>query len=414
MTDRAFDFDELDKAVNSLMGSKPAKKSVSDAEEKTDENPDNTVDLGDGIELGTPDTDENTLDLSDIENVTVDQDKIPDENASSAPEYNEPDPDENDDQSDESSDDDLAESDQEKIDEEKEPESEAEPESEPEAEPEPEPKYTPRPVSRPASGRHMDIVRSPGNMRVGKTISPVTVAPVVRPEVAPDPVENEIPEEDMPQTPFLPNANQKIEKRPLGNRWPFGKKASSSTEPESSEPAIDAEEPEAVEPELISEEPETSGEEPETRTDDQEPADSDVMDDPTTDGKENAEVESTDTEPELTPEEANKARELQEVESKELESLEQKLEEEEEKEPTIRDVESGDTGRILEGSERAETQTISDNKSAAIYDTTEYHQPLNHPAKRRSGIGIVIAIILIIAICVALAAAAYFILGIGI
>lgn len=48
-----------------------------------------------------------------------------------------------------------------------------------------------------------------------------------------------------------------------------------------------------------------------------------------------------------------------------------------------------------------------------IYDVNAYHQPLKHPAKEKSGWWIVIAIILVIIICASLGVAAFFVLGPG-
>lgn len=52
--------------------------------------------------------------------------------------------------------------------------------------------------------------------------------------------------------------------------------------------------------------------------------------------------------------------------------------------------------------------------TSAIYDTQEYHQPLGHPAKKKSGWGLVVVIVVIIVLAAALGAAAYFILGLGV
>lgn len=49
----------------------------------------------------------------------------------------------------------------------------------------------------------------------------------------------------------------------------------------------------------------------------------------------------------------------------------------------------------------------------AIYDVKEYHQPLNHPPKRKSGWGVVVIIVIIIILAAAIGAGAFFLLGLG-
>lgn len=55
----------------------------------------------------------------------------------------------------------------------------------------------------------------------------------------------------------------------------------------------------------------------------------------------------------------------------------------------------------------------NDQPQGAIYDVKEYHQPLNHPAKQKSGWGVVIIIVVIIVLAAAAGAGAFFLLGLG-
>lgn len=50
---------------------------------------------------------------------------------------------------------------------------------------------------------------------------------------------------------------------------------------------------------------------------------------------------------------------------------------------------------------------------AGIYDVNSYHQPINHPAKQKSGWSVVLIILIIVVVAAALGAAAYFSLGLA-
>lgn len=50
---------------------------------------------------------------------------------------------------------------------------------------------------------------------------------------------------------------------------------------------------------------------------------------------------------------------------------------------------------------------------AGIYDVNSYHQPINHPAKQKSGWSVVVIILIIVVVAAALGAAAYFSLGLA-
>ena len=83
---------------------------------------------------------------------------------------------------------------------------------------------------------------------------------------------------------------------------------------------------------------------------------------------------------------------------------------------SVRAVESGDTEKLNHGSIAQQYQSKpaeSPDTAGAIYDVKDYHQALGHPAKQKSGWGVIILILVIIVACAVIGAAAYFILGAG-
>ncbi len=81
---------------------------------------------------------------------------------------------------------------------------------------------------------------------------------------------------------------------------------------------------------------------------------------------------------------------------------------------SITTIESGDTERFKGGNPpQAESapQAPATNNAHGIYDQ---HQPLNHPAKQKSGHWVIIAIILVIIVFISLGVAAFFVFGPGI
>ena len=54
------------------------------------------------------------------------------------------------------------------------------------------------------------------------------------------------------------------------------------------------------------------------------------------------------------------------------------------------------------------TQSTTDEHNGSIFDTSEYHQPLQHPEKKRSGVWIVILIMACILLGAAGAAVYYY------
>lgn len=222
----------------------------------------------------------------------------------------------------------------------------------------PAPKPTP-PAPRPAGGRFMDVVHPSSDMRTVSQTPPVSVSPVATapvPNVAqPAEVTPVVTAPDAPLTPFLPDA--KVEKRPLGAvPSPFETDASPATAPsEINSP---------VAPNAIG---------------------------------------AT----EVSTEQANPAAESPELPAIENKVVEQKLE----GEGLLQAIESGDTEKIKNASMG---EPVTGAANGAIYDVNQFPQPLSHPGKQKSGIGVVIIILVIIVLAAALGGAAYFILGLGV
>lgn len=77
-------------------------------------------------------------------------------------------------------------------------------------------------------------------------------------------------------------------------------------------------------------------------------------------------------------------------------------------EATLPDSQS-DEIRAVESVDSGATAT----QQGAIFDVNDYHQPLNHPPKQKSGWGVVVIIVIIIILASAIGAGAYFLLGLG-
>lgn len=255
-------------------------------------------------------------------------------------------------------------------------------------------------VKRPSSGRFMDMVHPKGDMRGSAPLPNLVVPdragakPAATPVVAATPVavakpevKEETPPLEAPLTPFLPDA--KVEKRPLGAAQPTGGNipVSSDTKPTETvvEPVetpvtaapIEPEESEPVETEPINSEPKKK-------------------DDGS--GDEQRALNASDFEKETSAE-----QELSKIESSEAKTAAET--------PTIEKVESGDTEDLKAPKkmtyDEATTTTPKPAAESAIYDTKEYHQPISHPAKQKSGWSTVIIIVIIIVLMVAIAGGAY-------
>lgn len=266
----------------------------------------------------------------------------------------------------------------------------------------PESKFVSAP--RPAKGRFMDMVHPSADMRSSVPTSRLVVPSrsgnsdaSTGKDMEPDLPESE--GETAPLTPFLPNAKEKVEKRPLGAVVsPFSDVSGESTEKTES----------PVKPENIFNEKENSTPEViETEPINSEFKKEDIKNEK---GQDQRPINATDIIAEPTEED----RALQAIESQEVEEPESHSEQEPTDGP-VRAVESGDTERLSSGSKTPPPiQDDNDQKSAAIYDTREYHQPLNHPAAQKSGVWKIFVVIGIVLLCAALGAAAYFIAGIGV
>ncbi len=233
-------------------------------------------------------------------------------------------------------------------------------------------------VSRPPIGRFMDVVHPSSDMRtVAKPVQPVVppaVTPAPTPTVQPAPVETTQSDahavakpELAPLTPFLPDA--KVEKRPLGGQSISGAVQS----------PFDAAQPE--------DQPSDKAELPETTSINSEPV-------PLSDDTQKIPDATT-----IQSAKSAESPELQAIESTPVTDVPDHMHE------SIRSVESVDAEQSVAANATAE---------GAIYDVNNYHQPLGHPAKRKSGWGVVVIILVIILVSGALGAAAYFMLGYGV
>lgn len=226
-------------------------------------------------------------------------------------------------------------------------------------------------VPRPAGGRFMDVVHPSSDMR---TAAPAKVnsSPSSIPSSIPQPAVVEAPvapppdiANETPLTPFLPDA--KVEKRPLGGGAvpsPFAEAPEETPKVEEAKPA-EAEEPKIEETVSINSEKQAA---PES-------------------GKQTV-LDASSFESAPTAE----SIEIAAIESSEVTSLQS--------------IESGDTEKL--------TVAGAPNKEGTIYDVANQPQPLAHPAKQKSGWGTVLIILLIIILAAALGVAAYFILGLGV
>lgn len=241
-------------------------------------------------------------------------------------------------------------------------------------------------VKPPTSGRFMDVVHPSSDMRSDASsnlsVPPRTFTP---PPVnsAPTAVPTPPTEDPASQTPFLPDANEKVEKRPLGAvPTPFGGEKTEESQPK-------VEEPTKVE-----------------TTDEQEPP---VETTPINNEDRKA---TSDVNDEQHPIDATNTGQFSE-EEKQLQSVESVASTEESVDAfgtSIAMVESGDT-ESLRNKPADQGKGKKSEESGAILGTEDHHQPLAHPQKQKSGWGKVLIIILIIIIFAAAGGAAYFLLG---
>lgn len=305
----------------------------------------------------------------------------------------------------------------------------------------PVPVATPKPaapvVKRPNSGRFMDVVHSSSDMKspdfpplvVPERVVPKASAPVTTPALPKDeerekfelpvpvepvaftaPVEPASVPEPAPLTPFLPDA--KVEKRPLGGALePVGAVPSPFEEEGKESKQDDVNSGEKLAFATI-----TNGVHESGAADGAGPSDTqkslnatDFSFTQTTDEEAVRAIESHETNPNESVSSAAVPTPTPEANA---EAAPETTSEEH-----VRAVESADTESLSTGAiGRQYTQQpveSTDSEDSAIYDVDEYHQPLGHPARQRSGWGIVTIIALIVVICSGLVAAAYFMLGTG-
>lgn len=338
------DFDELDKAVNSLMGGvRP--KSAKDEDQvntlsinttlKDDEKPEyeklDKVASKIGDEALTPDDEQEK-----VENLP----SLPDSEPEPKPEP--------------------------------EPDTESKVESKPVVDEPPvksEPPASPA-VKRPSTGRFLDMVHPSADMR-GSSQSSVSVPSRSTPVAShlPKPSKPPVPSSPaaLSQSPFLPDA--KVEKRPLGGEPPTG----------DAEPDEDPVSPPVDTPEPADEIVETTAINNDEKKVDDGSGDEQRPLDPTT----------------FDVEAAMQERKLQSIEAAEA------------TEPappkSLQAVESADTGKTVQN---IVDEPVT--KAGSIYSVEEYHQQVAHPAKQKSGWTIVVIIIVIIVLAAAAAGGAYF------
>lgn len=256
-------------------------------------------------------------------------------------------------------------------------------ESEPEREQESEPPQLPieRPKApkapRPSGGRFMDVVHPSSDMKTTNGELPV-VTPRVEPgdipvPARPKPSVSDAPSvtTDEPLTPFLPDA--KVEKRPLGA--PLDTVSHSEPERSASIPEV-PESPDAAENQEGPSEPAEAM-----------PINSEATAKEQRDPQTVLDASSFEN---ATP---DISAEVSAVESSEIDPTIAKLQ----------SIESNDTGQLK-----------TDASEGSIFAVDAHPQPLAHPSKQKSGWGTVVIIILIVILAAALGAAAYFILGLGV
>jgi len=239
---------------------------------------------------------------------------------------------------------------------------------------------------RPSGGRFLDMVHPSANMRPATAAAPRSAAVVVghhgramseTMSPASAPLHTHSTTGPVPgPSPFIQDA--KVEKRPLGGESP-------------ADDAAEAEPSKAAETEKLVLEP---------KMDDR----VDVIETVSVEGKQVDDGTGDDQRPidatGFDAEVDKQERQLASIESEVAEEPSYAL---------ISEIESADTEHLSNGgAEKADD--AGGEASGAIYDTKEYHKPLDHPAKKKSGWGVIVTIVLIIVIAAALAGAAYFVI----
>lgn len=298
----------------------------------------------------------------------------------------------------------------------------------------PTPTELPKPtVPRPSSGRFMDVVHPSSDMRsqpgpdlVVPTRAEMTAPqPVATPVSAPERVlpsdepvvvsetapteETFIAQDTQPLTPFLPDANAKVEKRPLGST-PELEKTSESAEPEIAEISATPDVP--VESNFAG--PFTPIDGSIEGADESQPINGEF--DRSVSKSEKGESQRLIDPTSVISPASSQDKELQSIESVEIEGADSKQDEApapDTKQDAVRAVESGDTGHLSSGTGASNSAESSEDKTGDVFDVKNHHSAI-HPVKQRSGWLTVAIVVLVIVVCVGIAAAAYYILGLGV
>ena len=258
---------------------------------------------------------------------------------------------------------------------------------------------------RPNSGRFMDMVHPKADMRVAAASTPDLIVPSRTPaatRTTQTPVSlhdsqvseasetdsaaaNPLVDSSLLATPFLPDA--KVEKRPLGG-------------------SVSAINPLNPTNEIL------SAAEEATATPDSDTEDSGFETASINSESRGSSSDGGDGQRELNPADYEKESSTEQALAQ-IEITEEKIPEPPQ---TLEKVESGDTEDLKSGTSKMtyqEAQNEEESGGSAIYDVKNYHQPLAHPKKQKSGWGVVLIVVIIIILAAALGAAAYFILGLG-
>lgn len=266
---------------------------------------------------------------------------------------------------------------------------------------------------QPAKGRFMDVVHPSSDMRsaslpplqvpardavphTAETVADEVTTPAEETSVEEVAASEPVPEEPVSSeptlTPFLPDA--KVEKRPLGAPpTPSGAVPSPFDDETPAETVAKIPEETSISPAGPAEE--TIAVNSETKLS--------VADD-------SQSVLDASVLPGASPEEAAAIAAIESSETVE-EAAAPEVDE-----ASIQAVESGDTEKLTTMRQAVKADLKADepaDKAGTIYDVDNQPQPLNHPAQQKSGLGTLVIIIVIIVIAAALGAAAYFALGLG-
>jgi hypothetical protein len=252
-------------------------------------------------------------------------------------------------------------------------------------------------VKRPSSGRFMDMVHPKADMTmpplpnlvVPERKGVVTAAtPAAAAIVAPP--REELKEQTTPEpalsTPFIPDA--KVEKRPLGAAAPTGGSIPIVSHDDDTSDDPKAADEEEVDDEVI--ETKAINSEQEKKHDDGS-------------GDEQRALNASDFEKASSTE-----QELMKIEATETaEAVSVKTEAAQ----TIEKVESGDTENLKKVKKDEKLHGDVKLPDGAIFDTKDYHQAIGHPPKQKSGWGKVLLIVILIILAIAIAGGAYLMFG---